>query len=60
MAKSPHDPNTVATLLHDYDVRGTHVPYRVRICAVLYASGEISQNDFSNMVKHLYPKNLLA
>ncbi len=59
-SKSPDDQNATVKLLDDYGIRGTHVPHWVRICSVLYASGEISQNDFSNMLKHLHQKNLLA
>ncbi len=57
-SKSPNDLNTITKLLDDYDIRGIHVPHWVRICAALYMSGDISQDDFSNMIKYLHPKNL--
>ena len=59
-SKSSDDPNMVAKLLGDYDIKGKHIPHWVRICTDLYISGEISQDDFSNMLKHLSQKNLLA
>ena len=59
-SKSPNDPNAIVRLLSDYDIKGTGIPHWVRICVILYISGEISQDDFSNMLKHLHQKNLLV
>ncbi|HVZ62279.1 MAG TPA: hypothetical protein VG896_01175 [Candidatus Nitrosotalea sp.] len=59
-SKSSDDPTMIAKLLGDYDTKGTHIPHWVRICTNLYMSGEISQDDFSNMLKHLSQKNLLT
>lgn len=59
-SKSPDNQDTIVKLLSDYGIQGTHVPHWVRICSALYISGEISQDDFSNMLNHLHQKNLLA
>ncbi|MDC8453580.1 MAG: hypothetical protein LV477_11820 [Candidatus Nitrosotalea sp.] len=59
-SKSPDNQDTIVKLLSDYGIKGTHVPHWVRICSTLYISGEISQDDFSNMLEHLRQKNLLA
>ncbi len=59
-SKHPSDPNAVTKLLSNYGVHGTHVPHWVRICVVLAMNGEISQTDFSNMIKYLYDQKMLA
>lgn len=59
-SKSPDDQNAITKLLGDYGIKGTHIPHWVRICSALYISGEISQDNFSIMLKHLHQKNLLA
>ncbi|MDE1814815.1 MAG: hypothetical protein KGI05_09180, partial [Thaumarchaeota archaeon] len=58
-SKHPNNSNAIAKLLYNYGVHGTHIPHWVRIGAVLVINGEISQTDFSTMIKYLYLQNLL-
>ncbi|MGI0063174.1 MAG: hypothetical protein ACREBA_12050, partial [Nitrosotalea sp.] len=59
-SKYPNDSTAIAKLLSDYDIHGTRVPHWVGISAVLAINGEISQTDFSTMIKYLYDQNLLT
>ena len=59
-SKYPNDSTATAKLLSDYDINGTRVPHWVSVNAVLAINGEISQTDFSTMIKYLYDQNLLT
>ncbi|MDE1867605.1 MAG: hypothetical protein KGI08_07865 [Thaumarchaeota archaeon] len=59
-SRYPDDLTAIAKLLSDYDIHGIRIPHWVRIGAVLVINGEISQTDFSTMIKYLYNQNLLA
>ncbi len=59
-SKYQNDPNAITKLLGDFGIHGTHVPHWVHIGAVLAMNGEISQTDFSTMIRYLYNQNLLA
>src|SRR5574337_939340 len=56
----PNDPSAIRDLLDDYGARGTHVPFWVTNSAIKVENNEISQTDFSHLIKYLSDKNLLG
>ena len=56
----PTDPSTIRELLVDYDAKGTHVPFWVANSAIKVENNEITQTEFSHLVKYLSDQNLLG
>src|SRR5574337_1173563 len=56
----PNDSSATHELLVDYGAQGSHLPSWVASSAMKVENNEISQTDFSHLIKYLSDKNLLG
>ncbi len=48
-----NDPNTTKEFLHSFDIEGRHFPKWIQRPAVMFLTGEISSDEFVNMIQYL-------
>jgi hypothetical protein len=55
----PYDANVTESILDDYDIQGKYIPNWVQNPSLMLLNQQITRDEFGNMIRYLYEKNII-